>query len=178
MRAQNISKHITTPRRLRAGFVFLLGLLYAATLTSCHHMDNKRLPATRVNIVFWTQAEWITYGPAGAAGHKDFIRELRRPADFPYTASTYTGFGGVLLCTDYSGNPMAYDLACPVECNAQTRVYINDDLLAECPKCHSLYDVFALGGGAVGGPAANNGYGLQVYRVGAGMQGEYLIVTY
>ena len=32
---------------------------------------------------------------------------------------TYTGFGGILLVTDMSGSPLAYDLACPVECTPQ-----------------------------------------------------------
>jgi len=150
----------------------------AAGLAACEHTDNERLPYAQVNITFWTQADWITYGPAGAAGHRDFIREKRIPADYPYTASTYTGFGGVLLCTDYNGSPLAYDLACPVECSHDVRVHINSDLLAECPKCHSLYDVFALDGGAVGGPAARNHFGLTVYRVAPGSQGEYLTVTY
>lgn len=155
-----------------------MALCAAVAICSCHHIDNKRLPVTRVSIVFRTQGEWVTYGVSGAAGHRDFILPLRQPAGFPYTASSYTGFGGVLLCTDYSGNPMAYDLACPVECNANIRVAVNDDLLAECPKCHSLYDVFALQGGAVGGPAARDGFGLQIYRVGPGRGGEFMVVSY
>lgn len=156
---------------------YLLILVLGLCSVSCSHIDSKRLPVTQVNIVFWTQADWVTYGVAGAAGHKNFIKELRQPAGFPYTASTYTGFGGVLLCTGYDGEPMAYDLACPVDCKSTTRVFINNDLLAECPVCHSLYDVFGLRGGPVGGPAARDGFGLQVYRVGGGLQGEYLIVT-
>ncbi len=160
-------------------FVYLLLItLLLPILSSCEHIDSKRLPVTRVSIVFWSQADWVTYGVAGAAGHRNFIKELKQPAGFPYTAASYTGFGGVLLCTNYNGEPLAYDLACPVECNSNVRVFINDDLLAECPKCHSTFDVFALGGGPVGGPAANDGFGLQVYRVGAGAQGEYLVVTY
>lgn len=150
----------------------------AAAFCSCSHTDNKRLPVCQVNIVFYTQADWVTYGVAGAAAHRDFIREQRVPVNFPYTASTYTGFGGVLLCTGYDGSPMAYDLACPVECDRNVRVYINDDLMAECPKCHSQYDVFGLRGGPVAGPAAKDGYGMQIYRVGTGRQGEFMVVTY
>lgn len=158
-------------------FAVVMCTLAGLGLAGCHHIDSKRLPVARVNIVFWTQADWVTYGVAGAAAHKRFIKELREPAGFPYTAATYTGFGGVLLCTGYNGEPLAYDLACPVECKSTTRVFINSDLLAECPDCHSKYDVFGLRGGPVSGPAARDGFGLQIYHVGAGLQGEYLIVS-
>ncbi|MCM1035849.1 MAG: hypothetical protein NC406_00805 [Bacteroides sp.] len=163
---------------MRVVSIIAIAALAAGALASCEHTDNERLPYAPVNITFWTQADWITYGPAGAASHRDFIREKRIPASYPFTADTYTGFGGVMLCTDYNGVPHAYDLACPVECSRDVRVAINSDLLAECPKCHSLYDVFALDGGAVGGPAARDHYGLTVYRTGPGPQGEYLTVTY
>lgn len=152
--------------------------LVAAGLSSCAHTDNKRLPYAQVNIVFLTQADWITYGVAGAADYEYFVREKREPARYPWTAATYTGFGGVLLCTDYNGRPLAYDMACPVECSRDVTVRINSDMLAECPRCHSLYDVFALSGGPVGGPAAADNYGLTVYHVGAGHMGEWMVVSY
>ena len=72
---------------------------------------------------------------------------------------------------------MAYDLACPVECRANERVFINEDSEAECPVCHSRYDVFEKLGHPISGPALDDGYGLQVYRVGPGAQGEYMIVS-
>lgn len=152
-------------------------IITAAALCSCHHVDNKRLPLTRVNIVFLSQADWVTYGVSGAGQHKRFIREERVPAGFPYLVTTYTGFGGVLLCTDYYGNPVAYDLACPVECRSDIRVAVNEDNLAECPRCHSTYDIFAMSGNSVGGPAARDGYGLQIYYVGPGHSGEYRVVS-
>lgn len=148
----------------------------AAATASCHHIDNKRLPASAVNIVFWTQADWVTWGVSGAAQYRYFVRQTGVPQGYPYTVSTYTGFGGVLLCTSYAGEPLAYDLACPVECNSSVRVAINADMVAECPKCHSTYDVFSLMGNALSGPAARDGYGLQVYRVAPGPKGEFMVV--
>jgi len=152
-------------------------VITAAALCSCHHVDNKRLPVTQVNIEFRTQADWVTYGVPGAADHRRFIRQERIPANFPYTVSTYTGFGGVLLCNTFLGEPVAYDLACPVECNSTVRVAINDDLLAECPRCHSTYNVFEGMGNSVGGPAARDGYGLQIYHCGPGRAGEFMVVS-
>lgn len=63
-------------------------------------MDNKRLPAVPVQIVFSDPGGWITYGVSGAMQSRRFIRALKIPADFPYTSTTFTGYGGVLLVSD------------------------------------------------------------------------------
>lgn len=145
--------------------------------SGCHHLDNKRLPPANVNIIFWTQADWDVYGVSGAMTSKRFIRDLKEPSNYPWTALTYTGFGGILLVSDISGVPVAYDLACPVECKATIRVAINDNLVAECPNCHSTYNVFSLYGHPESGEAAEKGYGLQIYSVGPGRGGEYMVVS-
>ena len=149
----------------------------AAALGGCHHIDNHRLHVAYVNVTFLTQADWDFYGVSGAGQHKIFNVKDRVPANFPYTAMSATGVGGILLCTTYLTQPVAYDLACPVECRADVRVFINDDMKAECPRCHSLYDVFEGLGNPVGGPAAEQGYGLEVYRVGPGPQGECMMIS-
>lgn len=130
--------------------------------------------------MFNTEADWVIYGVPGAMSYKRFIREDRVPASFPYTASTYTGFGGVLLLSDVMGNAQAYDLACPVECKATTRVHIvpEDEFLAECPVCHSKYNVFSLAGHPVSGIAAERGYALRKYFVGSGRGGAFKRVGY
>ena len=108
-------------------------------LSSCDRLDDDRIPVTPVNITFQTQADWDIYGVPGALSWKRFIRELRQPANFPYTEMTYTGFGGILLVCDVLGTPQAYDLACPVERSRDVRVNIDpkDEYLAVCPKCGS-----------------------------------------
>ncbi len=148
----------------------------AVGICGCSHIDNHRLPRVPVNIVFWTQGDWVTHGVSGAATYKRFIKDQHIPANYNYTANSYTGVGGVLLCTTYSGEPVAYDLACPYEATANNRVFINEDSQAECPRCHSCFDVFGALGTPLSGPAAQNGYGLQVYNVGPGMNGEYMVV--
>ncbi len=159
-----------------AGKILVAACCLAAA--GCHTLDDDRIPPSPVNLPFATEAQWNIYGVAGAMDYRSFIREQRIPGDFPYTASCYTGFGGILLVCNVLGEPMAYDLACPVERNQSVRVSINtDDMVAECPKCHSTYDVFSLGGHPVGGPAANNGYGLRSYRVGRG-QIDYMLVSF
>lgn len=148
----------------------------AVLLPSCHHVDNRRLPGAFANIMFWTQADWVTYGVSGAAQYRIFNKAKRMPSGFNYLASSMTGLGGVLLCSTYTGEPVAYDLACPNECRGDITVFINEDNQAECPRCHSLYDVFGQYGAPVGGPAAHEGYGMEVYSVTPGPQGEYMVI--
>lgn len=151
-------------------------MLLMCLLGSCSHVDNRRLPAANVYLVFWTQADWVTYGVSGAGSHKRYIKSERIPSDFPYSATSATGYGGLLVCTSYNGDPLAYDLACPVECRGDVRVFINEDNLAECPKCHSCFDVFMQYGAPVSGEAAEKGYGMQLYNVTGGRSGEYLVI--
>lgn len=148
--------------------------------TACHTIDDDRIPAAPVQISFPTVADWNVYGVAGALDHRSFIRELRQPANFPYTASTFTGFGGILLVCDVLGQPKAFDLACPVECKRDVRIQINPaDNLAHCHVCGSTYNVFSLNGSPVSGSAAQNGYGLRPYHVvRVNDLSSYMLVTY
>ena len=156
--------------------VAAIALTLAAT--SCDSLDDDRIPAAAVNIAFNTVADWNIYGVPAALDWKYFIPEKHEPSGFYYTASTYCGFGGVLLVGDVMGQPKAYDLACPVECKRSVRVRINAKTnLAECPECHSTYDVFSLPGHPVSGPAADHGYGLRAYHVGTGRT-VYMLISY
>lgn len=154
-------------------------------LTSCHSVDDDRIPPMPVRISFATYGDWSFYGIAGATDTRRFILPEKIPAGFPYTAMSATGFGGVLLVGQYSYSgdptldpPLAYDLACPVEMKSDIRVYVDQDkLVAKCPRCESTYDIFQGYGGPLSGPAAEHGYGLKRYRAGSGSTGQYMIIT-
>lgn len=164
-------------RYLRNSALTLLAAL-AAAATSCDKLDTSRIPSTAVRVVFTTVGDWDTYGVPGALDTRRFIKADRVPANFPYTALTYTGFGGVLLVGDINGDPRAYDLACPVECKYNVRIEVDTETnTARCPKCGSRYDIFTNYGHPLSGEAAVEGYGLRVYRVGVGSQGEYMVIS-
>jgi hypothetical protein len=151
-------------------------LLMSMSFTSCSHIDNKRIPAMAVNIVFSNVGVWNTYGVGGALETRRFIKADAVPSNFPYTITTYTGYGGVLLVGDIYGNPIAYDLACPVECRATVRIVVDtENNIAECPNCHSTYDIFTNQGHPLSGDAAKKGYGLQCYTVSRGASDYYII---
>lgn len=163
---------------MRRSLLFIIGA-FASLLAiySCHRIDNHRLPVTYVNVAFQSVGVWDIYGVTGAGQHRNFIMSEKKPTGFPYTAMSATGLGGIMLCTTYLGTPVAYDLACPVECRASIRVYINEDNVAECPSCHSQYDVFEKYGYPIAGRAAQEGWGLEVYSVGPGPMGEYMVIS-
>lgn len=155
----------------------IISLLVAASL-SCSHIDDERIPAVAVYVPFSSVGVWDLYGVSGAGDSRRFIMADKVPADYPYTALTATGYGGVLLVADIHSQPVAYDLACPVECRPTTRVRFDDEaMVAECPVCHSTYDVVTNYGYPLSGPAADNGYGLKVYSVSSGSSGMYRVIV-
>lgn len=150
----------------------------AISASACHHVDDDRIPPAPVRITFNTIGDWHTYGVAGVGQPRVFRVADHLPPGFPYTALSYTGFGGVLLVGDIHGQPVAYDLACPVEAKATVRVrYVEDDMTAECPVCHSVYELVTNYGNPIAGTAAERGYALRRYAVVPGMQGEYMVIT-
>lgn len=159
-------------------------VMLCMTTAACTSVDDTRIPLLPVKVEFKTEGEWNVYGVSGALDWCLFIRDghvYRRstgatPA-FPFLAGTYTGFGGVLLVADFYGNPVAYDLSCPVECAPTVRVAVDANThRAVCPKCGSSYDIYENYGHPASGPAAEHGYGLRRYVV---MQsaGSYRTVT-
>lgn len=156
----------------------LLAICVMPMLCACHTVDENRIPVSPVRIVFSTQSQWEIYGVSGALQYRQFIKKEGLPQNFPYTSLSYTGFGGVLLVSDIHGNPVAYDMACPVERSATVKIAVDSEANnAYCPKCGSIFDIFTNYGHPLSGAAAREGYGLQRYIVTGGMQGEYMTVT-
>lgn len=161
---------------MKKKFAVLL-MSIAIMATGCDKLDDDRIPPAAVRVAFNTIADWELYGVPGAGSYRYFIREERIPANFPFTSLTYTGFGGILLVGAANGEPVAYDMACPVECKFNIRVAVDQETnTAKCPKCHSEYDILTNYGHPRSGEAADKGYGLKVYRVVPGPQGEYKVI--
>ena len=151
--------------RLLAAFALTLSLV------SCREIDDDRIPSMAVNINLSDPGLWNTYGVAGYGLSRCFIKQLGQPEGFRYLERTQTGFGGVLLIggmdpyTTETNVPLAYDLACPVERNANIRVRIDPGSFeAICPECGSKYDVTMAGGAPLSGPAAADKYGMRMYH--------------
>ena len=162
----------------------LCGALLTVATAACSSVDDERIPNMAVNINLADAGMWNTYGVSGTGLHRDFIKELRQPAGFPYTDQTATGYGGVLLIggmdpfTTNPNVPLAYDLSCPVECQATIRVVIDPSTLeAVCPVCGSHYDVVMAGGSPTAGPAltGSHKYALRRYTCRPGQLGGYFI---
>lgn len=158
--------------------VVALGILLGMSLASCDRVDDTRIPRSPVNIVFRGQQVWDVYGVNAAMETQRFIKDDNVPVGFFYVVSDYTGYGGVLLVCDYFGRPVAYDLACPVECRRDVRVFVdNDSNVAECPVCHSTYSIYENYGQPRSGVAMERNWGLRIYTVGTTAGGDRIITN-
>ncbi len=156
---------------------YIFAALATVLTVSCGEVNDERIPAMSVNVELSNPGYWDIYGVHGLGQSRTFIKSERVPADFPFTAMTFTGFGGILLVTDLSNSPIAYDLACPVEVDPKVRVEFSpDNLEARCEKCGSVYNVCEYQGSAVSGIAYDRKYGLRRYRVLPASTGGYNIV--
>lgn len=152
-----------------ATIVTLLCLVMGASLSACDKADDDRIPSSTVYLPF-TTGLWNVYGVAGAGRHCFYSRSLSLPQGFPYAAMYETGYGGILLVTDYLGSPVAYSGACPVERSNLFHLEVVDvdsKSVARCPECGSTYDVFANFGTPLSGPALDKKYALTRYKVTA-----------
>lgn len=152
----------------------LWAAICAITLSACgEHVNNKRIPSYPVDINLANPGLWNAYGIGGIGDYSIFVKGSQ-PASFPWLATSYTGYGGVLLVgvdpaaffadEAWPYLPMAFDLACPVEIKPEVTVYVDETKFeAVCPECGSRYTLFS-GGGPVSGPAVGYKYGLQQYK--------------
>ena len=139
----------------------------------------------RVDISISGPGEWDTYGVAGFGSHRYFILNgngISQPQGFPYKSGSATGFGGVLLIegmdpfSAITAVPLAYDLACPVERQADIRVTVDTETyVAVCKECNSTFDVTMRMGAAISGIAAQYKYNLKAYNCIPSGSGGYNI---
>ena len=157
--------------------VFVIALT-VLLLAACDKVDNKSLPGYMVRIPLSDYGRWTTYGVSGVGEYRIFNREKKLPSNYPYDATTYTGFGGVLLMMGIDMKPIAYDMACPIEARADVVISINsENFEAYCPNCDSRYNILTGSGGPISGMALNNKKGLTPYAVNATGYGGYLITN-
>ncbi len=150
-------------------------LLLTLLITACNSGERDRIPTAPVRVEFTSQAMWDQYGVNGSFIHQRFILREKLPSGFPYTFTSSTGYGGLMLITNEHAIPYVYDLCCPVEINPTIRIeYDDSSLCLRCPKCGSTYDIAT--GGPMTGPARDGKYFLQPYNIAPyGIAGGYLI---
>ena len=97
--------------------IISLALALLMPLAGCDTLDDDRVVGTcRIDLSM--MGTWSIYGVNAVGEYKYFVKEKRIPSNFAYTATTYTGNGGVLLIgTTGTGTggivPAAYEMACP-----------------------------------------------------------------
>ncbi len=145
----------------------------------CTNVDDDRaFGSCRIDLT--NISNWTIYGVNGLGTYRYFVKDRRLPSNFPYTATTYTGLGGVLLIDVGVGatQPVAYEMSCPYERKKSVVVQMDDATLeAVCPECKSRFNVLMANGMGVEGPAAKQHMGMHRYKVTATASGGYLITN-
>ncbi len=151
-----ILSHIV--KRIYLFCIISLLLCSAIGLSSCDEIVDSRIPPARVslnaNINHYRELQGLKID----GGYATLTQKLN--------ASTYIGYGGLLICRSKYGdnNVYAYDLACPVENKPTVRLNFKDGLIAVCPECHSEFDSVIFGSPQpTKGVAREKGYHLRVY---------------
>lgn len=153
---------------LRKTIYIICVLLIVSGVMACTKISDNQIPSYPVNLNLSTAGYWQTYGVTSPGSYRLFNKVERIPANYPYNANIYTGFGGVLLvCDIFSNEPLAYDASCPVERRADVRVAIdeNSSYEAVCSKCGSHFNVMSGWGTPVSGKALTQKVGLTRYDV-------------
>ena len=109
-------------------------------------------------------AQWSVYGVHGYMEWQTFVKSSL-PKGFSWTANSYSGFGGVLLACGLNNELLAYDMACPIECQSNVRIEVDEEAgIAVCRKCGSTYDASTVTGNPLG-TRPRKKYGLTSYIV-------------
>ena len=85
-----------------------------------------------------------------------------------------TGYGGILVINGFGSNIVnlyAYDLACPVEVDRNTKVKPDDIGKATCPTCKSVYNI----ADGTGRPESGTKHSLRSYRVSPSRGNRYVV---
>lgn len=144
---------------------YCLHLIALAALVSCSDVNDERVPYVSVRIeVSSAQQTNPVWWPSAPAESVEYLKP-DYPYGFPYTISSYTGYGGVMLVCGYDGQYYAYDMSCPVEREANVRIYVDDNMDGRCKVCGSTYDLFWGSGAPKSGEAQQQGYSLRKYYI-------------
>jgi nitrite reductase/ring-hydroxylating ferredoxin subunit len=137
--------------------------LYHLVYYNSTDSSDSESPAFLVNLSF-DEIRWAMYG-VPAYSIKIFDKIAQIPADFPYSKSDVTGVVGIAIV---NGDTYisAYDVACPIERDANVKLSFDDYGIATCPQCGSK---FTLLNGEAAAPIAGVAYekliGMHKYKV-------------
>jgi nitrite reductase/ring-hydroxylating ferredoxin subunit len=96
---------------------------------------------------------------------KIFDKNAQIPADFPYSKSDATGVAGIVII---NGDTYisAYDIACPIEHDANVKLSFDDYGIATCNQCGSKFTLFNGEAAApIAGVAYDKSIGMHRYTV-------------
>jgi hypothetical protein len=146
----------------------LLAITLIPLLSSCGSDEPdssvKEFPSVPVALYF-NYTKWLTCGVPNGFSIKIYDKDAQLPDNYPYSNNDATGVGGIAIVNGYS-YITAYDVACPIECDANVKVSIDEYGIATCNKCGSKFNL--LNGDVpvpIEGVAKDKLIGMHKYRV-------------
>lgn len=151
----------------------ILGLLLALGFSSCEEKYISSIPDMPVYLT----VDLNVHNTFRNSNYKAMIFERNNTLQSGHAV----GFGGILLYTTYEGKYVAWDLACPYEVDAKTKVELVQENEKDfvyhttCPVCGSKYELMYGIGNPVSGPSKEI---LRPYKVSrsSNMSGEILTI--
>jgi hypothetical protein len=133
---------------------------------SCEKEEYSNIPYAPVNLMLY---DYEMMQLAGSPSYLAFTQ--------PKNAGDQLGYGGILVVhgLDFNATPnyYAYDLACPVEAQRNTRIRpdsLNSGITAVCSRCGSVFNI------ASGGyPESGTNLKLTRYQVSPAGNGAYRV---
>ena len=151
----NILRNITDKAGLRI-LPLSVVFLFLMAVTSCEEMTDVYSNREFVRCNFIVSSYTELFGVMGNYGQFASIRQagngkLRMTSGATGKYTDYTpdkiqsyfsyGLGGLIVGTNYNGEDLCYDLACP-QCDASSiRLNLTDNGFAKCPKCNVTFDL-------------------------------------
>lgn len=128
--------------------------------------ESANIPPMPVYINLSGASMWATFGAYYPLDTRYFNVEQGVPSGFPYTANSFTGFGGVLLVHNAMGQVCAYDASCPYEHRKDVVLRVDhNDFQAVCPSCGSRFEIINGNGVPMSDKALELGFALKSYKV-------------
>ncbi len=127
-------------KRIFYSSIVILAAVFS--FNSCIENTVSTIPDYPVNLRLDLTATYSTfYNSIGQQIYTKSNQIYYNDNAFPLKETERTGFGGILIYTNYERKYCAVDMACPYEAKRDVCVEI-DGLEAVCPECGSKFDIY------------------------------------
>lgn len=119
--------------------IVVFSVFFILIFNACKDENRFRIPDVSV----YMDLDLLTSFPTFRNSVNDTLIFTKPRYGYPLDR---TGFGGILVYTDFEGKYQAWDLCCPYEVNPAIRIYPQPDGTALCKACGSKFQILTATG--------------------------------